>query len=135
MESSHSFSSLGAEILAAADSADRSYLIIARVQFVCSAKSPLPLKVSVDLMGLGATTSTVHEGRDYPPRPVVLRLRDCYERGEIHSLMWIPGKCNIADALSNSNLENYRKLNEVLSWSILNSNLLKDFHVVSSQQD
>lgn len=126
------FSSLGAEILAAAESADRSSLVVQGIHSICNAEKTLSLRLATDSMGLWSTISTLHEGKDYRLRPVVSRLRDCYEGGEIHIMMWIPGTCNIADALTKRNLSSYQILNEVLINGYLKEELLQTVHEISA---
>ncbi len=108
-----SFSSIGSEILAAATSADRSGLMVAGLQVLHGADSPLPLVLTVDSLGLHATITTVHEGKDYRLRPTVARLRDSFETGEITVLQWIAGQKNIADALTKRNTAMYKLLNSI----------------------
>ena len=109
-----SFSPVGAEIIAASDSADRASLICDCITRVCHPSSPLPFVLTVDSMGSYDTITTSHEGREYRLRPTVPRLRHCYEGGEIHSMQWIPEKCNIADALTKRNKSSYQLLNNVM---------------------
>lgn len=74
-----SFSSVGAEIIAASESADRSSLMNDCITRICTGFLPLSLSLIVDSMGLYGTITTLREGRDYRLRPTVARLRDCYE--------------------------------------------------------
>ena len=98
-----SFSSVGAEIIAAAQSTDRSALIPECIQNLFSADHPLPLVLTVDSYGLYSTITTLHEGRDYRLRPSVPRLRDSFDSGEISVMQWVPGRNNLADALTKIN--------------------------------
>lgn len=99
-----SFSSIGAEILAAASSADRGALISECLQVLNGASLPLPLVLTIDSHGLYSTVTTLHEGADYRLRPFVSRMRDSFESGEIAVMQWIPGKLNLADALTKRNI-------------------------------
>ena len=92
----------------------------------------LPFTLTVDSMGLWATVYTLHEGKDYRLRPVASRLRDCYEGGEIHTMMWIPGSKNIADVLTKRNLVAYRLLNDVLTSGIIPEALLQVINMVTA---
>ena len=74
---------MGAEILAAATSADRGSMISERLQMVFASKEPLPFVLSVDSHGPFSTLTTLHEGSDYRFRPTVARMRDSFEIGEI----------------------------------------------------
>lgn len=78
-----SFSSIGAEILAAAESADRGSLMSTCLQQLYCSQDSLPLVRTVGSHGLFSTISTLHEGRDYRLRPIVCRLRDSFESREI----------------------------------------------------
>ena len=120
-----SFSSVGAEILAAAAAADRSSLMTEGIRAIHSAQNPLPLVLNVDSLGLHATISTVHEGRDYRLRPTVSRLRDSFESGEIAVLQWIEGQKNIADALTKRNVAMYRKVNHICTSGKIDPEIFK----------
>ncbi len=120
-----SFSSIGAEILAAASSADRAGLMIAGIRAIHNADVALPLVLTVDSLGLHATISTLHEGKDYRLRPTVSRLRDSFESGEISVLQWIPGQNNIADALTKRNVVMYRKLNNICNSGIIDGTIFE----------
>ncbi len=73
-----SFLSIGSEILATATSADRSGLIVAGLQALHGAESPLPLVLTVDSLCLHATITTIHEGRDNLLRPTVGQPRESF---------------------------------------------------------
>lgn len=118
-----SFSSIGAEILAAATSADRGSLIAEQLQVVHDSQEKLPFILTVDSHGLFSTITTLHEGSDYRLRPTVARMRDSYETGEISMLQWIPGVQNLADALTKRNVVMYRMLNDVMKNGILNEEI------------
>lgn len=119
-----SFSSIGAEIIAAATSADRSALMSQSISEVLGNARKLPLVLTVDSHGLYSTITTLHEGADYRLRPVIARLRDSFECGEISTMQWIPGKHNVADALTKRNTWMYRILNEALRTGTLSSDTL-----------
>ncbi len=57
--------------------------MVAGLQALHDADSPLPLVLIVDSISLYATVTTVHEGKDYRLRPTLGRLRDSFETGEI----------------------------------------------------
>ena len=94
-----SFSSIGAEILAAAESCDRSILLSHCISRTLSLESPLPLAVTVDSLGLYSTITTLHKGRDYRLRPTVARLRDSFESRNYRFLMdtWYSQCCRCTD--------------------------------------
>ena len=71
-----SFSSIGAEILAAATSADRGSMMAESIQKLIEFKDGLPFVLMVDSNGLYSTLTTLREGSDYRLRPTVARLRD-----------------------------------------------------------
>ncbi len=83
------------------------------LQALHGADTSLPLVLTVDSLGLHATITTVHEGKDYRLRPSVARPRDSFESGEISVIQWIPGQKNIADALTKRNPVMNRALNSI----------------------
>lgn len=119
------FSSIGAEILAAATSTDRGALMAERHQVLYGSSQPLPFILTVDSNGLYSTITTLHEGHDYRLRPTVSRIRDSYENGEISVMQWIPGKFNLADALTKRNLSTYKQLNDAMVNGCLPEDILK----------
>ena len=116
-----SFSSIGAEILAAADSADRSILLVDCLTRILSPRDPISLAITVDSFGLYSTITTLHEGRDYRLRPTVARLRDSFESREITALQWVPGSVNLADSLTKINPDAFIKLNKTLKEGFIDS--------------
>ena len=78
-----SFSSVGAEILAATEAADRSLLLTQCLSSIFAEDNLFPLVLTVDLYGLYTTINTLYEGKDYRLRPTVSRLRDSFEAKEI----------------------------------------------------
>lgn len=130
-----SFSSIGAEILAAATSADRGALMAECLQSIHGEEEKVPFVLTVDSNGLYSTITTLHEGSDYRLRPTVARIRDSYENGEISTVQWIPGKKNVADALTKRNIGMFKKLNEVMiSGAIPNEMLLTSKRVTFTNQ-
>jgi len=120
-----SFSSIGAEILAAATSTDRGSLMAERLQVLYNTAEPLPFVLTVDSHGLYSTVTILHEGSDYRLRPTVARMRDSFEIREISVMQWIPGKQNLADALTKRNTEMYSTLNKVMSTGFLSSDVFR----------
>ena len=108
-----SFSSIGAEILAAATSADRGSMTAESIQGLVRFDDGLPFILTVDSNGLYSTITTLSEGSDYRLRPTVARLRDSFENEEISTMQWIPGKDNLSDALTKRNVAMFAKLNKV----------------------
>lgn len=121
-----SFSSISAEILAAAHSTDRTSLMADRLQHVVNPQKDIPLVPIVDSNGIYTTLSTLHEGSDYRLRPTVARLRDSFETGENASIQWVPGVVNLADALMKQNIVMFRKLNQVMSSGRLHAHFLAE---------
>ena len=119
-----SFSSMGAEIIAAADSADRSILLSYALRRILDLDEPLPLILTIDSHGLYSTITTLHEGKDYRLRPTVCRVRDSFESGELSVVQWIAGTNNIADALTKCNPVLFQKLGLVLNTGILSESIL-----------
>jgi len=126
-----SFSSIGAEILAAATSADRGSLMSERITALHNAETTLPFVLTVDSHGLYSTVTTLHEGSDYRLRPTVARMRDSFEVGEIGIMQWIPGRVNLADALTKRNVDMYGKLNEVMRTGFLDDSIFRSAKRVS----
>ena len=118
-----SFSSAGAEILAAATSAERSIMMSMAVGFLFGGKH-FPLTLTVDSHGLYSTMTTLHKGKDYRLQPTVSLLRDSFESNEITTVQWIPGGKNLADALAKRNFQLFRLLNSVCVAGMLPDHLL-----------
>ena len=76
-----SFSSVGAEILAAAYSADRGSYISDCIANLYGFSAKLPFILSVDSHSLYSTITNLHEGKVYRLRPTVASLRDPFEFG------------------------------------------------------
>jgi Reverse transcriptase (RNA-dependent DNA polymerase) len=115
-----SFSSIGSEILAAASAVDRGYALTASINFLFpSSPVPLQFELNVDSKGLYDTISTLHESKDYRPRPTVTRIRDSFGAQEIRTLRLIPGSSNLADALTKGNFDMFRRLNAVFLKGVL----------------
>ena len=94
---------MGAEIIAADESADCASLLSFAINTIIEPNKPLPLTLRIDSHGLYSTITTLHKGRDYRLRPTVSRLRDAFESKEINVIQWIPGRKNISDALTKCN--------------------------------
>ena len=108
-----SYSSVGAEIIAAAESSDRATLLAYALDDLFQSSNPLPLVLTTDSNGIYSTITTLHEGKDYRLRPTVKRIRDSFESGEISVMQCIPGKHNLSDALTKRNYAMFRILNNV----------------------
>lgn len=78
-----SFSSMEAELLAAAEATDRAGLMSYRLSNIYAADRSSPLILTVDSHGLYSKIITLHEGRDYKLRSMVERLRYSFESGDI----------------------------------------------------
>ena len=85
-----------------------------QLQVLHQSDTCLPYVRTVESHGLYSTVTTLHEGQDYRLRPTMCRMRDSYETGEISVMQWIPGKQNLADALTKRNIVMYKTLSEVL---------------------
>lgn len=125
------FSSMGAEILAGAYSADRGSLLHASIQELYLHKFKGLFELVVDSFGLYGTVTTLREGKDYRLRPTVARLRDSFESGEMDRIRWIPGSKNLADSLTKYNSQARLLLNEVMMDGRLNEDLFETSHVIS----
>lgn len=78
-----SFSSIGAETLAAATDSDRRSLFAEFLQVIYGSPNSLPLVLTFDSFGVYSTIKTLHEGLDDRLRPTVARIRDLIEGREI----------------------------------------------------
>lgn len=109
-----SHSAFGAEIIACADVDDRGYDLKETFRSVfphCRIRHEL----FVDSRALFDTITTLHEGREYRLRKTVTRLRLSFEAQELDRIHWIPGKVNVADALTKRTLPLSRLLNRLLA--------------------
>ena len=109
-----SYSSYGAEILAAATTDDRGYYFkdaINRLFPHVRKKREL----FVDSKCLFDTIATLHENTEYRLRPTVQRIRNSFESNELERMRWIPGTINIADALTKKSAALIKTLNDICS--------------------
>ena len=120
------FSSTGAEILAAASSADRGSLMAQSISILTGATKCLPFVLTVDSRGLYSTITTLHEGADYRLRSTVARLRDSFENEKIAVMQWIGGQQNPADALTKRNVVMFRLLNTLMKGGAVPEELLRN---------
>ena len=120
-----SFLPIGAEILFAAESADRASYMTYSLNEMYTSTAKLPLVLTVDSHGLYSTVSTLHLGQDYCLRLTVARIRDSFETGEIDVLQWIPGTKNVADALTKRNQSTNRLSNVTCKTGTLPSTIFE----------
>lgn len=104
MGSSHkqrkiSYSSISAEILAAADGDDQGYMLKQALSNLLP-KCVLKHEILVNTNLLFETITTFYTTGDYRLRHIVSRLRDTFESKKLNSVKWIPGKLNFADGLT-----------------------------------
>ena len=116
-----SFSSVGADILAAAESADRSILLKDRLKNILQI---FLLTMVVESFEIYSTLTTLHEGRDYRLRPNVSWIRDSFNSGELNYLHWIPGESNIADAFTKIKTDMLTRLNDAMLSGVLHRDML-----------
>lgn len=114
-----SFSSVGADILSSADSADRSLLLSEGLKTILNRDNSFPFVLTVDSFGLYSTITTLHENRDYRLRHTVSRIRESFESCEISVMQWIPGPRSVADALTEINPNIFRIRNDVMKDGVL----------------
>lgn len=117
-----SYSSYGAEILAAADADDRGF----HLKQTLHALFPdvdLKHQLLVDSKSLFETITTLHQPGDYRLRKVVARMRDSFESKELNIVRWIPGNQNYGDALTKRNIPLSQKLNTMLASGEWNLNM------------
>ena len=109
-----SYSSYGAEILAAATADDRGFYFkdsINRLFPHVLTKHELFL----DSKCLFDTITTLHESHEYRLRPTVQRIRNSFESNELERMRWIPGRINVADALTKRSTALIMILNDICS--------------------
>lgn len=82
-KSRFSSSFICAEIIDAATSTERGYLMDERNQSLYGAIITLPLVLNFDYHGLFFTINTVKEGQNCRLRPTAAQMRDSYGRGEV----------------------------------------------------
>jgi hypothetical protein len=119
------FSSTGAEILAAANAADRGLALTAIVRQFSSAPKNVLFELTLDSRGTFVTMASLHEGRDFRLRPSVCRLLDLFSSGEINKMHWVPGLENVADALTKRKYAMCSLINNICVTSILRHHIFK----------
>lgn len=113
-----SYSSFGAEILAAANADDRGYDL--KLSFISLFPDhPLRHKLIVDSKALFETLTTLHQSDYYRLRKTVARIRSSFESKELNIVRWTPGVVNIADVLTKRNQPLSLKLNGMLCSELL----------------
>lgn len=112
------FSSYGAEIIAAADGDDRTNHMKESLRSLGTHWS-IPSLFIVDSKALYDTITTLHENRDYRLRKTVQRLRDSFESKQIESIRWVQTHANLADSLTKRNRWMHRLLNRIFTTGYL----------------
>lgn len=109
-----SFSSAGAEVLAAAYMANRAMHMSKSLVYVFAKHwnvSRVNLALLVDSNGLLKTMSTLHIQRDVRLIPTFARFRYAFEYNETKNFSWIPGPLTLTDALTKGNTHSFKYLN------------------------
>lgn len=115
-----SHSSFGSEIIAAAEVEERGFDMRETIREIfpqCNIKH----EVIVDSRALFDTITTLHEIREYRLRRTVSRIRNSFEAKELDIVRWLPGRENMADALTKRNVQLWVRLNKMLgtgSWIV-----------------
>lgn len=86
----------------------------------------------IDYFGLYSTITTLHECCNYHLRPIVLRLRDSFECGDIEALLWVSSVCNLADSLTEGNAEAFYILARTLNDGIIGAKVLQSISNLGS---
>lgn len=122
-----SFSSVGAEILAAANTADRTSHLSETLAFILSYKGEIRPDLSLfgHSNGIFTTILTLHEVENYLVRPMFAHLRDSLDANEIITLAWIPVSSNLSDTLSKINPHAFRALKASLCTGLIPTSLFK----------
>ena len=127
-----SYSSYGAEILAAADSDDRGFMIKCAVLEIFQLRE-FQHELLVDSKSLFETITTLHNSGDYRLRKTVSRMRDSFESEELNVLRWVPDTVNYADAMTKRNLRLNYGLTRMLQSGIWNLDYTRGAKLDSSQ--
>ena len=106
-------SASAAEIMSIAEAVDFGYAVRTAVEKI--AGRTLTFELNVDSRSLFEAITTQHESKDFRLRQAVQSIRQAFERGEISTLRWIPGKVNPADALTKRHATTSPLLNEMVS--------------------
>lgn len=77
--------------------------------------TPLRHDSMVYSKSLFKTITTLHQGDYYRLRVTVARVRSSFESRELNSLLCIPGTVNVADALTNRNVNTSLLVNKFLA--------------------
>lgn len=86
-----SFSSIGAEIHAAATFSNRAVHMVEGITVINPAENNRPFVLSIDTYGLYSIINTLHEGSDDRLLPTVAKIGKSFTNGEIETLQWLPG--------------------------------------------
>lgn len=112
-----SHSSFGAEIIVAADMDERGFDLRETIREIFP-HSHIKHELILDSKALFDTITTLHESREYRLRRTVSRIRHSFESRELDVVRWLPGRENVADALTKRNKVLWIKLNRLLSTGI-----------------
>lgn len=115
-----SYSSFGAEIIAAANGDDRGFNLKG-IFLELFPHRLLKHELLIDSKALYETITTLHQPRDYRLRKKVARMRDSFESKQLNIFRWIPGTENFADALTKRSAAISQRLNSMLvfcSWDL-----------------
>lgn len=126
-----SYSSYGAEILAAATADDRGFYFKDAVNRLFPHVT-IKHELFVDSKCLFDTITTLHESTEYRLRPTVQRMRNSFESNELECMRWIPGKLNVADALTKRSAALIITLNEICSSGYLDLDIDVGYSVDSA---
>lgn len=100
------YSTFGAEILAAADADadadDRGFDIKSSLESVFQ-NEDFKHEILVESRALFDTITTLHEPLEYCLRKVLARMRDAFESGDLYVFKWVQGCNNLADTLTMPN--------------------------------
>lgn len=107
-----SYSTRGAQILAAADGDDTGYFL---KDMLCKlfSKNPLKQELMIDSKSLFETTMMPQKSDDYRLQKIVARMRNSFDSSELNSVLWIPRSQTYADVLTKCNLALPKKLSLV----------------------
>lgn len=112
-----SYSSFGAEILAATYGDDRGYDLKMSLLSMFPDK-PLKHQLLIDSKALFETVTTLHQTDDYRLRKTVARIRASFESHGLNIVHWIPGTENYSDTLTKRNIRLSKRLSMMLTTGI-----------------
>lgn len=83
----------------------------------------------VDARVLFYTLKNLHKPREYRLRKLVARMGDDFEGGELDFITWIYGISNLADVLTNNNVELSGRIHEMFASGLWDARIERKWKV------